>query len=96
VAGKYKYLNLKDRKQIAKWYLNGDRAADIADRLNVHTATIYHELQRGDTGQLDKNQRQAYDPILAQKAVQASFKQRGRRIDKNHKGEQSHETEKVP
>ena len=79
MAGKYKYLTLNDRQRIAAWYLNGERACDIAKWLGVHTATIYHELQRGQSGELDKNQRLAYDPKIAQKSVQEGFKRRGRR-----------------
>lgn len=75
--GKYRYISMADRQKIAKWYLAGDRPCDIAGRLNVHTSTIYNELQRGQTGELDKNQRPAYDPELAQKNMQASLRQRG-------------------
>ena len=79
MAGKYKYLTQNDRQRIAAWYLNGERPCDIAKWLGVHTATIYHELQRGQSGELDKNQRLAYDPQIAQKSVQEGFKRRGRR-----------------
>ena len=77
--GKYRYITIQDRKSIAQWYLNGDRPCDIAARLGVHTATIYHELQKGDTGKLDKNQRPAYDPVIAQRTVETNFKRRGRK-----------------
>jgi len=79
LAGKYKFLTIQDRKKVAIWYLNGDRPCDIAARLGVHTATVYNELQRGHTGAVDINQRPAYDPMLAQEAVQMSFKRRGRK-----------------
>jgi IS30 family transposase len=79
MAGNYKYLTLDDRRRIAGWYINGERACDIAARIGVHTATIYNELQRGGTGGLDRNQRPAYDPDIAQRTVQEGFKRRGRR-----------------
>ena len=79
MAANYRYLNIADRKRIAGWYRNGERPCDIAVWLGVHTATIYNELQRGKTGQLDENQRPAYDPELAQRNIQAGFKRRGRR-----------------
>ena len=79
MAGKYKYLSLNDRKRLAAWYLNGERPRDIAEWLGVHTATIYNELQRGQTGERDRNQRLEYDPELAQRRVQENFKLRGRK-----------------
>lgn len=75
---KYRYITFSDRKQIAVWYQNGERPADIAVRLGVSVKTIYLELKRGETGELDCNQRCAYDPILAQQKVQENFKRRGR------------------
>ena len=78
VAEKYKCLSFQDRKSIEKWYLAGDRPADIAARLGVHTATIYHALQRGNAEELDINKRPAYCAELAQKALQANFRRRGR------------------
>jgi len=79
MTGKYKYLSITDRKRLAAWYLNGERPSDIAEWLGVHTATIYNELQRGQTGERDRNQRLEYDPELAQRRVQENFKRRGRK-----------------
>ena len=73
----YRYIDFRDREQIAARYLNGDRVADIAAGLGVTTATVYRELQRGETGELDRNQRREYNPVLAHQRVQASFKRRG-------------------
>ena len=74
----YRYIDFRDREQIAALYLNGDRVADIAAGLGVTTATVYRELKRGETGELDRNQRREYNPVLAQQRVQASFKRRGK------------------
>jgi len=79
MAGKYKFITMEDRQNIAAWYLNGDRPCDIAERLGVSVATVYREIERGHTGELDINQRPAYDPELAQRTVQMNFKNRGRR-----------------
>ena len=74
----YRYIDFRDREQIAARYLNGDRVADIAAGLGVTTAPVYSELKRGETGELDRNQRREYYPVLAQQRVQASFKRRGK------------------
>ena len=80
----YRYITFADRKQIAAWYLANERVADIAGRLGMSTKTIYNELKRGEptdeTGAviLDRNQRRAYNPVLAQHRLQENFKRRGR------------------
>lgn len=81
MAGNYRYLTFEDRKNIEAWHARGDRPLEIAARLGVHTATIYHELQRGYTGALDKEQRDVYSAERAQRIVQESFKRRGRRAE---------------
>lgn len=86
MAGKYRYLTFEDRKKIEAWYARGDRPLEIAARLGVHTATIYHELKRGYTGELDKAQREKYSAVQAQQIVQSNFKRRGRRIAPAAKG----------
>lgn len=56
----------------------------MAKRLGISVAAVYRELKRGeatdDDGNLilDRNQRPAYNPVLAQQTVQANFKRRGR------------------
>lgn len=76
---KYRYISLQDRRLIEKLYADGERAVDIAARLGVHIATIYHELNRGYAGKMDANQRPAYSAVIAQRAVQEGFRRRGRR-----------------
>ena len=82
----YRYIDFRDREQIAARYLNGDRVADIAAGLGVTTATVYRELKRGETGELDRNQRRAYSPVIAQQRVQESFKRRGKPAAGNLQG----------
>lgn len=80
----YKYISFQDRKRIAARHQNGDRVADIADGLGVSAAAVYRELKRGesvdDDGNvvLDRNQRPAYNPVLAQQRIQESFRRRGK------------------
>ena len=89
---RYKYITFSDRKQIAELYRSNARPADIAARLGVTTATIYRELKRGETAGedgapiLDRNQRRAYNPVIAQQTVQASFGRRGRTPAESQKG----------
>ena len=75
----YRYLTFGDREKIETEYAAGGRPADIAIDLGVHVATIYKELKRGDTGQLDKNMRREYSAELAQRRLIESFKCRGRK-----------------
>ena len=73
----YKYLVYEDRKRLEALYNDRKDLPDIANALGVHLATIYRELARGSTGELDRNGRNGYSADLAQKAVQQSFKRRG-------------------
>ena len=72
-------MTFKDRKNIEKWYLDGDLATDIAARLGVCHTTIYRELERGATGKLDANFRGGYSAAIAEKNLQESFKRRGKK-----------------
>ena len=82
----YRYMDFRDRERIAVRYLNGDRVADIAAGIGVSTATVYRELKRGETGELDRNRRRAYSPVLAQKRVKENFKRRGKPVAASEKG----------
>ena len=44
---------------------------DIAAKLGVSLATVYHERARGDTGQMDANGRGGYSAELAQSKIYA-------------------------
>lgn len=80
----YKYITFSDRREIAALYQANARPADIAEKIGVSTAAIYRELKRGETVEedgapvLDRNRRRAYNPVIAQQTVQASFRRRGR------------------
>lgn len=75
---KYKLLSYNDRMRLEVMYLNNERPSDIADKLDVHIATVYKELQRGRTGKLDKNLRLEYSANLAQRMITESLRNRGR------------------
>lgn len=74
-----RYLTLEDRRSLEQLYSQGAGLSDIANSLKVHIATVYRELARGDTGELNKHGREGYSAEVAQKAFQDSLKKRGRK-----------------
>ena len=70
-------LKYKDRLRISEMYLSEKSAMEIAVSVGASLNTIYVELQRGDTGKLDKNQRREYSPDLAQRRVQENVRRCG-------------------
>lgn len=73
------YLTLGKRKEIERLYAADKRPSEIADAVGVATATIYRELKRGETGELDEHYRPAYNAEVAERAVRSSMRKRGRR-----------------
>ena len=63
----HKQLTLKDRKRLETLYGSGTSVLEIAGEMGVHHSTIYNELRRGDTGEMDRNGRSGYSAELAQK-----------------------------
>lgn len=74
-----RYLTYEDRKNLEALYADGESLTYIASKLGVHLATVYRELTRGGTGELDNNGRCGYSAELGQKRVSENFKRRGRR-----------------
>lgn len=74
-----RYLTFEDRKSFEALYTAGAALPEIAAKLGVHLATIYRELTRGGTGELDGNGRSGYKAELAQEKFTASLKHRGKR-----------------
>ena len=64
-----KHLTLKDRKELEAIYNKGCGAEQIAAKLKVHRSTVYNELKRGDTGEMDGNGRIGYSAELAQQRL---------------------------
>lgn len=76
-----KYLGPAERVKISEAWAKYATVREIAGMLGVAPKTIYQELKRGnDGGALDKNQRPAYDPELAQRRFQANLRRRGRTV----------------
>ena len=75
-----RYLTFEDRKSLEALYAEGKELSEIADTLGVHLATVYRELIRGNTGELDKNGRSGYSAELAQQMLQRNLKRRGRKV----------------
>lgn len=74
-----RYLTYEGRKNLEALYADGESLTAIASKLGVHLATVYRELTRGGTGELDNNGRCGYSAELGQKRVSENFKRRGRR-----------------
>ena len=62
----HKQLTLKDRERLETLYESGTSVLEIAEALGVHHSTIYNEVRRGDTGEMDENGRSGYSAKLAQ------------------------------
>ena len=74
-----KYISPAEREYIANAWRNYASVAEIATHLGKSRKTIYAELRRGQDGEkLDRNQRPAYDPELAQRRFQANLRRRGK------------------
>lgn len=64
-----RHLTLKDREEMEALYNKGCGAEEIAGKLKVHRSTVYNELKRGDTGEMDSNGRIGYSAELAQQRL---------------------------
>lgn len=71
-----RHLMLKDRTELERLYGKGFGAAEIATKLKVHRSTVYNELKRGDTGEMDENGRFGYSAELAQQRLLENYRQR--------------------
>ena len=74
-----KNMSYDSRKQIEKYYILNLSAKEIAERLGCSIATVYRELNRGNTHELDCNGRSGYNAETAQEIAEALRKNRGRR-----------------
>ena len=74
-----RYLTYEGRKNLEALYADGESLTYIASKLGVNHVTVYRELKRGETGELDKNGRMAYSAELGQKTLNENFRRRGNR-----------------
>ncbi len=72
-----KHMTFRDREKLEALYLDGYKAEKIADDLGVHRATVYTELKRGYTGEMDRNGKPGYSATLGQQKI---FENRMRRF----------------
>ena len=68
---RFQRLKYTDRKKIEEMYLCEMTTQEISDKIKKNRATIYYELSRGYTGNLDKNKRPEYSADLAQEKASA-------------------------
>lgn len=71
-------LTIGQRREIERLNADGVRPCEIVQAVGVTTATIYWEVKRGDTGQLNRHYRPEYN-AAAERNAQACIRQRGRR-----------------
>lgn len=72
-------LTMKDRKTLSRLYRAETPTINIAQQLRCSQTTIYNELERGFTGEVDEFGRRVYDPAQAQRAVQEATRRQGRK-----------------
>lgn len=76
---RFSHLSWKDRLKIERMLKDGYKIQSIADALHVHNSTIYREIKKGKTKQLDTQLRvlEVYCPETAQRKYQALLSMKG-------------------
>lgn len=72
-------MALEDREKIEAWRGENVRSFDIAQRIGVNPTTIYRELHRGYTGELDKLGRPIYSARIGQETFRENLRRRRHR-----------------
>ncbi len=75
---KCKNLTFADRQRIEELRNKNKSLNAIADELGVHLATIYREIKRGKTGEIDDNGQYHYSAAVAQANTRENLSRRGR------------------
>ena len=76
---KYRYVTDESRSIIAKMYQEGCRVPEIAEAVGLHEASVYRELNRGLTEELDEHGNFVYDPKKARLDAALARKNKGRK-----------------
>ena len=75
----YRYLTYSDRVRIEELHNTGARAKAIAAKIGASLSTLYHELKRGNTGEINASYRPIYSAELAQRRTMEAIARRGRK-----------------
>ncbi len=78
VTKKYKILDFEDRLQIERFLNKGISPQKIAYMLGVSQSTVYRELQRGDTGEMNDDYQRIYSAELGERNFKENMSKRGR------------------
>lgn len=74
-----RYLTIGQRREIERLHEADKSPSEIAAVVGVTVQTIYRELHRGETGELNTHYRPAYSAETAERAVRLSMRNKGRR-----------------
>ena len=76
---RFSHLSWKDRLKIERMIKDGYKIQSIADALHVHNSTIYREIKKGKTTQLDTHLRviEIYCPETAQRKYREMLSMKG-------------------
>ena len=78
-----KDLQLFERRRIEQMQRTGHRAEEIAAEIGVCYVTVYRELKRGDTGEMDELGRRVYSAELAQQRAAIARRNKGSKNQEN-------------
>ena len=81
MSERLKYRRMTDdlRCVIAKMYREGHKVPEIAEAVGLHETSVYRELNRGLTEELDENGNFVYDPDKARLDAALAQKNKGRK-----------------
>lgn len=72
-------ISYEDRKRFEEMYRAGASINEIGAEMGICETTVYREIRRGSTGEMDRNGRLGYSAEIAQKDVLAGRMRMGRR-----------------